>query len=81
MTRRPPHEFPARRRLVALAALCLALAALCAVGMAVGSRIVPLHETWNALWHYSPKDGDHVLIRQVRIPRTAIAVAAGSCVG
>lgn len=92
MTRRPPHEFPARRRagtsargfrrrLVALAALCLALAALCAVGMAVGSRIVPLHETWNALWHYSPKDGDHVLIRQVRIPRTAIAVAAGSCLG
>ena len=92
LTRRPPHEFPARRRagtsargsrrrLVALAALCLALAALCAVGMVVGSRIVPLHETWNALWHYSPKDGDHVLIRQVRIPRTAIAVAAGSCLG
>lgn len=49
--------------------------------MVVGSRIVPLHETWNALWHYSPKDGDHVLIRQVRIPRTAIAVAAGSCLG
>lgn len=45
--------------------------------VSVGARSIPLAETWAALFHYDAGHFDHVIIRDLRLPRAAMAAAMG----
>ncbi|HBP1852060.1 FecCD family ABC transporter permease [Pseudomonas aeruginosa] len=69
-----------RRRLRAwgllAGALLLALAAL--ASLALGSRPVPLAVTLDALQAVDPHDDRHLVVRELRLPRTLVALLAGA---
>lgn len=59
--------------------LVLLLAAL--ASLAIGSHPVPLEVTLEALRHAAPHDDQHLIIRELRIPRTLVALLAGLALG
>ncbi|WP_244644118.1 FecCD family ABC transporter permease [Azorhizobium oxalatiphilum] len=70
-----------RRRLggLALGLLLLAFGAL--VSLAVGSRAIPLADTLEALVRHDPRNDLHLIVRELRIPRTLVAILAGGALG
>nr|WP_258938362.1 MULTISPECIES: iron ABC transporter permease [Prauserella salsuginis group] len=56
----------------------VALFAACVASVAVGSRAVPLGELWRALADFDPLSGDHLVVRDIRLPRTLLGVAVGA---
>nr|WP_253860033.1 iron ABC transporter permease [Prauserella alba] len=56
----------------------VALLAACAASVTVGSRAVPLGELWRVLTDFDPFDGDHLVVRDIRVPRTLLGVAVGA---
>ncbi|MBB3661947.1 MULTISPECIES: FecCD family ABC transporter permease [Prauserella salsuginis group] len=80
MTSAPPASPPTARtaRPVVLAVGLVALFAACVASVAVGSRAVPLGELWRALADFDPLSGDHLVVRDIRLPRTLLGVAVGA---
>jgi iron complex transport system permease protein len=73
-----------RRRLAPPAVLAgaLGLLALVAVaGLAIGTRQVPLDVVFGAFAAPVPGDADHVVVRELRLPRAVIGIAAGAAFG
>lgn len=71
----------AGRRLVVLVGLVILLAACAMFGFTVGTRPVTLATTWNALFHFDPQSSVHLLVRNLRIPRTLLAIIVGAALG
>lgn len=67
------------RRLAALAALAVALALACVASIVFGSQRIGITEVWDALLGADTEAG--VIVRELRIPRTLIALAVGSALG
>jgi iron complex transport system permease protein len=66
------------------AGLALAVAALvlvCAASLAVGSRSIPFGTVVDALTHASQANQDHAIVRDLRLPRTAVGLMAGVALG
>lgn len=81
-TPRPGRRHPGnrRRRLLGLVVLAAALAAFALVSLAVGSNPLPLDLVWSAL--VSPADTEaDIIVRQLRLPRTVVALVAGGALG
>ncbi|MFD9167947.1 FecCD family ABC transporter permease [Streptomyces diastaticus] len=74
-------EPPRTALLSGVLVLVLVLAAVVA-SLAVGSRTVPPAEVWRALFDAPPGDGataaHHLVIREVRLPRTVIGILVGA---
>jgi iron complex transport system permease protein len=69
-----------RRRLLGLVLLLLALAAAGLASVAIGARPVGLSGVWHAL--VAPTGtADDLTIRALRLPRTALGLAAGAALG
>ncbi|GAB3168713.1 iron chelate uptake ABC transporter family permease subunit [Myceligenerans halotolerans] len=68
------------RRLAVIAGIVLALAAALAASVAVGSVALPLRDVVDAL---SGADSaqSHLIVRDLRVPRTAAGLIAGACLG
>lgn len=49
--------------------------------LAIGSRAVPLPELWRALTAFDPGNDLHLVLRELRLPRTALALGAGAALG
>lgn len=62
--------------LVALAVLVLAIV----LSLVVGSKPVPLGTVWDALTGYDGS-GDHVIVRDLRLPRTVVGLLVGTALG
>lgn len=60
-----------------LAVLCL----VSLVSLAVGSRPVPLDQTFAALRNFDPANDLHLVVRELRLPRTMVALLAGLALG
>lgn len=71
----------ARSRWLALAAGLVALAVLAVLSVAVGSRPVPLDTVRDALAAFDATLGDHLIVRELRIPRTLLGVLVGAALG
>nr|WP_253866135.1 iron ABC transporter permease [Prauserella halophila] len=56
----------------------IALVAAGAVSLAVGARAVPVGELWQALADFDPRDGDHLVVRDIRLPRMVLGIAVGA---
>ncbi|MBE7325824.1 iron chelate uptake ABC transporter family permease subunit [Nocardioides sp. Y6] len=65
------------RRLLGLVGVVVALVAVAALSLCVGSRAVPLTEVANAFTAYAGTD-DHVVVRELRLPRLWLACAVGA---
>ncbi|MDX6283217.1 MAG: iron-siderophore transport system permease protein, partial [Kribbellaceae bacterium] len=62
--------------------ICVALLVLvCLLSIAVGSKQIPLSTVLDALRHYDAGNTDHVIIRSLRVPRTAIGLMVGAALG
>lgn len=68
------------RRLLALAAAAVGLVVLVLLGIAVGSKDIPLPTVLEALRH-GTGDGDAFVVWELRIPRTAVGAAVGLALG
>lgn len=70
----------ARRSALRLAGLFafLALLALTVIlSLGVGARPVPPTTVIDALLHFDPANSDHLVVRDLRLPRTGVAIAVG----
>lgn len=70
-----------RRRAIGLLAVLALLCLAALVSLAVGSRSIPLADVIQALRAYDPQDDRHLVIWQMRIPRTLIAILAALALG
>jgi iron complex transport system permease protein len=63
-------------------ALCVALlggVVFCSI--AFGSRSIPLGTVTDALWSYDASQSDHLIVRSLRLPRTAVGLLVGLALG
>jgi len=71
-----------QHRQVSAWALGLALLVLLAfASFASGSRAIPLADTWAALTAFDPSQDTHLLVRELRLPRTFLAITVGAALG
>ncbi|MFC6088044.1 iron ABC transporter permease [Saccharothrix sp. BKS2] len=70
----------ATRLLVLLGALSGVLVLVALVSLAVGARDIPPDEVWRALTAPTGAEND-LVVRGLRVPRTALGVAAGAALG
>ncbi|MGV6875857.1 FecCD family ABC transporter permease [Pseudochelatococcus sp. B33] len=75
----PSRQRRKRRQGLAGGLLILGLVVLCS--LAVGSRSIPLTVALDALLAYDIHDDRHLVVRELRVPRTIIALLAGSALG
>jgi len=69
------------RRLAWLLACLAALLMLAALSVTLGARSIPLAEVWHAFTAFDAGDGAHLLVRELRVPRTLMAIVAGAALG
>jgi iron complex transport system permease protein len=64
---------------LAVAVGLLALVAFASV--AYGSKPIGLGTVWDALWHHDPSIDDHLIVRELRVPRTVMGLLVGGALG
>lgn len=70
-----------RWRLLVLLLLITAIIPLMALSLFLGSRLINPDVVLSALNHFDPTNNDHLVLRELRVPRTIIAVVAGAALG
>ena len=71
----------ASSRALGLLGCVLVVAILCFLSLAVGARVTPLSAVWDAIFHYDQANTDHLVIRELRLPRTILGVLVGAALG
>jgi iron complex transport system permease protein len=71
----------ASSRTLGLLGCALVVAVLCYLSLAVGARVTPLGAVWDAIVHDDPANTDHLVIRELRLPRTILGVLVGAALG
>jgi len=74
-TRKP--ETLRGRRLIGLAVSVVLLLVMVVLSLSLGARDVALAEVWNALVAPDTGNNDHLVVRDLRIPRTVIGIVVG----
>lgn len=64
-----------------LAATSAALVAAALLSIAVGSKSIPIGTVFDALLHYDARIDDHVVVRDLRMPRTLLGLVVGAALG
>jgi iron complex transport system permease protein len=64
-----------------LVVLAVALVLAVLLSIAVGSRGLPLPTVLDALFHFDAANPDHLVVRELRLPRTLAGVLAGVALG
>ncbi|MGH9136736.1 MAG: FecCD family ABC transporter permease [Acidimicrobiales bacterium] len=62
-----------------VAAACVAAVAFCSV--AYGSKTIPLGTVVDAFADFDPTSNDHLIVRELRLPRTVIGLIVGAALG
>lgn len=68
-----------RRALGWLAGLAI-LVLVCFLSIAIGAKDIPFGTVWDALWSFD-NSGDHIVVRDLRIPRTVLGLIVGMALG
>jgi iron complex transport system permease protein len=68
-----------RRSLGWFAGLAILLL-ICLLSLSVGAKSIPLGTVWDALFAFSGSQ-DHLVVRDMRLPRTALGLVAGAALG
>src|SRR3954447_3360394 len=80
VTRRVAHATTARRT-VGLLLLVGAIVLGLLLSLAVGSKSIPLGTVIGAFSSFDPANTDHLIVRDLRLPRTILAVLVGAALG
>ena len=64
-----------------LVVAAVVLVALLPVSVLVGEVPITAQQAWDAYFHFDPLVTEHLLVRNVRVPRTIIAVIVGAALG
>lgn len=75
-----PRPSMRRRRLIGLTALLAALVLAVLASIAIGTKVIPFGDVWGALFSPTGTEND-IVIRSLRIPRTALGVLVGAALG
>ncbi|MBY0687882.1 iron chelate uptake ABC transporter family permease subunit [Microbacterium marinilacus] len=78
------HAGVARSGSLRFAGLVLAIAVLAVVvllSIGVGARAISLPTIWDALWSYDADVDEHVMILELRVPRTVVGLVVGPALG
>ena len=59
----------------------IALAVPCFLSMAIGTRSTSLSTVWSALTSFDTANTDHLVIMELRLPRTILGLLVGLCFG
>lgn len=78
---KPSRLVRRRKRLWGLTGAVLTLAVVSLLSLAVGSRPVPFAELLDTFRAYDPLDDRHLVIWELRVPRTIVAILAGLALG
>lgn len=71
----------AGRKIAVACALLAGVAGLMLLSICVGTRAVAPIDALRAFTDYVPTDNDHLVVRDVRLPRTLLAMAVGAALG
>ena len=71
----------ASSRALGLLGCAAVVAILCFLSLAIGARVTPLGAVWDAIFHYDQANTDHLVIRELRLPRTILGVLVGATLG
>ena len=77
---RPPARI-APSRVGGLLVTLAALAVLCFLSMAIGTRSTSLSTVWSAITAFDPANTDHLVIMELRLPRTILGLLVGTALG
>lgn len=72
---------PNRRRRLGVIVGFIILGVLMMASVAFGSRMIPLESVWQALVHFDPLNNEHLIVRELRVPRTLIGILVGGALG
>lgn len=70
-----------RRRAVDVATLVALLSAVVIASLAVGAKAVPVGSVIEAFTSYDPTNTDHLIVRELRLPRTIVGLLVGAALG
>lgn len=68
-------------RVAGLLAACALLGFVVLLSLAFGARPMALSQAWEAFAAFDPESQDHVIVRSLRLPRTAIGLLVGVALG
>lgn len=68
-----------RRMLGWLAGLAI-LVLVCFLSIAIGAKDIPFGTVWDELWSFD-NSGDHIVVRDLRMPRTVLGLIVGMTLG
>lgn len=74
---------PARRhrhRLLILLTAAALLLVVAVLSVMIGARAIAPGTVWDALFHFDDSD-EHVMVRELRVPRTVIGLVTGAALG
>jgi iron complex transport system permease protein len=77
----PPDLGPRRlgpRRVVGVVVLLGGLFLAVMASLAIGSKPIPAAAVLDAVWSFDPANTDHLIVRDLRLPRTLVGVAVGA---
>ena len=70
-----------RHRLAGLVLSAVALVVVCLLSLAVGAKSIPLSSVIDAVFAYDPTNADHLIVRELRLPRTVVGLLVGAALG
>lgn len=69
------------RRLSGIVTLCLALASFAILSLMIGAKPIAARTVIDALLANDPGNTNHIIVTQLRVPRTVIGIGAGAALG
>ncbi|MFV0308595.1 MAG: FecCD family ABC transporter permease [Desertimonas sp.] len=69
------------RRATGVAVLAIVVVAVALVSLAVGAKAIPLRTVIEAFTDYDRSDTDHLVVRELRLPRTIVGLMVGAALG
>jgi iron complex transport system permease protein len=69
------------RRVVGLVACAVAVLLVCWLSLAIGTRSIPMSSVWDAIVNPDPTNTDHLVILELRLPRTILGLLVGAALG
>lgn len=76
-----PKRVGLGRQLTGVVVLAAILLAVIVGSIAVGAKPIPPGTVLQAIWSYDASNTDHLIIRELRFPRTIVGVAVGAALG
>jgi iron complex transport system permease protein len=76
-----PDVRGAARRLVGVGILAVLVTATVLASLAVGAKSIPVGSVLEAFTSYDPTNTDHLVVRELRLPRTVVGVLVGVSLG